>query len=189
LYEVFSRHGQIVIQPDQHTVQTKCYPVEALMRQTATDFYKWYTAEVTTRHLWALQFEVFDAPWPRKDAFLVSSGQLHYFQMLKQSIWDSFWTAFYLHGGPTPFRISIHHLVCKGAMHEVDSIPAIAVPRTPYSWPDSDTADRHAVRVLLPQGRYEVPPYKLALSKLKFVPNSLRRLGRRHRSNIYQRLN
>jgi hypothetical protein len=90
----------------------QAYPVAALMRQTSTDFYKWYTAEseATTR-VSLLRFELLDIHINAKQIFLVDGGNLRRFQTLKQSIWDSFWSTLYMNGAPPLFEISVSHLL------------------------------------------------------------------------------
>jgi hypothetical protein len=192
LYDVFSRNGQVVIRPDKGVAQEKFYPVEALMRQTPTDFYKWYTAESSaTRQITTLRFEL-DVRWHRKDTFLIPWGQLHYFRMLKQSIWDTFWIAFFLHGGPVPFMISVNHLVWNSAIHRTGYL---AAPLIPHFRPAVDaepvlgTAGRQAIRVLPSQRGLALSTYGPTLPKLKIVASRSCRSNRRHTSNIYGLLN
>lgn len=98
--------------PREDLARGQVHPVAALMRQTSTDFYKWYMAEseATTR-VSLLRFELLDVHGKAKQIFLVDGGNLRHFQMLKQSIWDSFWSTLHTNGAPPLFEISVSHLL------------------------------------------------------------------------------
>jgi hypothetical protein len=51
------------------------YPVEHLILQNSTDFYRWYTDKLGVRfQVPVLQFELLDAQWRKATAFLVAPG-------------------------------------------------------------------------------------------------------------------
>ena len=113
LYEVFLRSSRVLL-TEENIAEDKVYPVEVLMQTTSTDYYKWYTIESgATTQISLLRFEISDLYWHKRETFVIAAGDLLHFQMLKQNIWDSFWSTFFLNGAPTPFKISVSHL-CSG---------------------------------------------------------------------------
>lgn len=112
LFDIFSRNTRVLLVPSGDPARGKAYPIRALMKQTSTDFYKWYAteSEPTTR-ISLLAFEVLDIRRNEKQSFVIEAGNLLYFQSLKQNIWDSFWSSLYLNGVPPSIQISVSHLL------------------------------------------------------------------------------
>jgi hypothetical protein len=112
LFDIFLRNARVLLIQRGDVARGQVYPVAELLRQTSTDFYKWYTLEsrATTRKS-LLRFELKDVNTNAKQTFLVDGGNMRCFQMLKQSIWDSFWSILYLNGAPPLFEISVSHLL------------------------------------------------------------------------------
>lgn len=114
LVDIFSRHARVILFPNGNLAPGKVYPVGALMRQTSTDFYKWYTAESkTTTRIPVLGFKLLGLHRNVNQSFLVDAANLECFQMLKQNIWDSFWYTLYSNGAPPLFEISVSHLLAN----------------------------------------------------------------------------
>ena len=112
LFDIFSRNTRVRLVSEETLAPDKVYLVDALMRQTSTDFYKWYTkeSEATTK-ISVLVFSLLSAYRNIGETFVVCGRDLHRFQMLKQRLWDSFWLAFYLNGTPIPVEITVSHQI------------------------------------------------------------------------------
>ena len=193
LYEIFSRNCRVLLASKKRPPQDKIYPVEALVRQTSTDFYKWYTAESgAISQISALRFELLDIYWHTKGTFHVAWGDLPCFQILKQNIWDSFWSAFVLNGAPVHLKISVSHLLCDipdcgtcvptGRAIQIPPILQSSTTGLAPTLPDLPAARGHPVHPLI-----ESP----TMTQFQFVAPTTRTVRRstRHRSNIYQLLN
>jgi hypothetical protein len=111
LFQIFSRNARLLVRSKESPTEGILYPVEALMRQTSTDFYKWYTVESkAAARISVLRFLLPDCHWYDGGAVLIPGWNLSYFRLLKQTIWDSFWLRFSLNCAPTLFRIFVSHL-------------------------------------------------------------------------------
>lgn len=107
---IFSKNARALLRSKAAPTQGRIYPVEALMTQTSTDFYKWYTTESQTdTDTSVLQFHPTDVAWYSEGTFLVPGGDLYYFRLLKQIIWDSFWLTLSSNKTPTPFHVLASH--------------------------------------------------------------------------------
>jgi len=125
LFDLFSSNARLIIYPNGDIARGRAYPVGTLIRQTSTDFYKWYAAESeTTTRIAVLRFKRYDVHKDAYQTFLVDAGNLHCFQMLKQNIWDSFWCTLELDGAPPAFDIYVSHLL-TGALNDITH-PAMA---------------------------------------------------------------
>ena len=109
LFQFFSRNARLLLRSKGCPTEGILYPVEALMRQTSTDFYKWYAVESkAAAKVSVLRFKLLDCNWYDGGTILVPGGNLRYFQLLKQNIWDCFWLMSSLNC--TPFHIFVSHL-------------------------------------------------------------------------------
>jgi len=107
LLKIFSRNCQVLLGPKNTPNGYTVYPVDNIIWQHAPDFYKWYMAETGIAKVSTLTFELFDVNLKLEKAFSFPVGDLHYFQMLKQCIWDTFWVVSELNNVPGPFKILI----------------------------------------------------------------------------------
>jgi hypothetical protein len=107
LFEIFSKNAQVLLGPKERPSRKFFYPMGSLMWKNLPDFCKWYTMESGTAEVSVLRFELLDIYWQSKKVFLFPRGNLYYFQMLKQYIWDYFWVASNLNSAPPAFKILI----------------------------------------------------------------------------------
>lgn len=120
LFEIFSGNAQVLLRPKETPTRDKIYPVGSLMWQNLPGFCKWYTKESGTTEESVLRFELLDIYWQPKKVFLFPGGNLYYFQVLKQYIWDYFWVASNLNSAPSTFRILI-----RAVGHVTSEAPAM----------------------------------------------------------------
>jgi hypothetical protein len=78
------------------------------MWQALHAFYKWYSEAGGPHEPVPLRFELKDVDWQSERSFIVPPGEDHHFKVLKQYIWDLFWTSSNIKGGPILFRVSIN---------------------------------------------------------------------------------
>jgi hypothetical protein len=124
-FRIFSKNAQVLLRSKPTPTQGRIYPVEALMTQTSADFYKWYTAaSETDTGASVTKFHLMDAAWYSEGTFLVPGGDLQYFQLLKQIIWNSFWLTLSSNKTSTPFHVLGSH----GDNIQYDSWQAMKLP-------------------------------------------------------------
>jgi hypothetical protein len=112
-FRIFLANTRLLLRSRQTPDKVVLYAMEALMTQTSTDFYKWYTVESqAAAKVSVLAFTLLDSQWC-DGAILVPGGNLRDFRLLKQAIWDSFWLTFSLKSPPTPFHVYASHLPDK----------------------------------------------------------------------------
>jgi hypothetical protein len=142
LYEIFSRSGRVLL-PEKNLAEDKAYPVEVLMWRTSTDYYKWYTIESeATTQISLLRFEISDLHWHGRETFVIAAGDLLHFQILKQNIWDSFWSTFFWNGAPTPFKISVSHLFSGVPGYDTRILTRCSTQTTPFLHHSGSSAGR-----------------------------------------------
>ncbi|KAE9368700.1 hypothetical protein N431DRAFT_415338 [Stipitochalara longipes BDJ] len=105
--EQFTKNAR-VIPPATQLYTSQCvYPIGVIMWQSLPDFYKWYMETTGSTEIGPLRFELIDVKWQTERVLIVPEGDVSYFRTLKQYVWDLFWVASNLNGGPSLFQVSI----------------------------------------------------------------------------------
>ena len=107
LFEIFSRNCAVYLEPRQPATQNQAYPIDVIIWRHSSDFYNWYRGETRIINGLALRFELFDAVEKLGEASPVPEGNIHYFQRVKQWIWDSFWAASKASDMPVPLKVLV----------------------------------------------------------------------------------
>ena len=107
LIQTFIISAAVLLRPDQTSTREENYPASIIMWRTLVGFYEWYITETRTAEISVLKFSLLDVPWQLEKDFLLYEGDKPCFGSLKQYIWDCFWAASNMNGGPARFRILI----------------------------------------------------------------------------------
>jgi len=134
--EQFTKNARVIPPATQRSTSQCVYPAGVIMWQNLPDFYKWYTETTGSTAIGPLSFELIDVKWQTKKAYVVPEGDVNHFRSLKQYVWDLFWVASNLNGGPSLFQVSISSHQSHGAT--ISSQPSVwksinsthALPRT-----------------------------------------------------------
>jgi hypothetical protein len=107
LIETFTQHAKVIAPTRDASLAVELQPIGVIMWQALPSFYKWYSEFVGPYEHGPLRFELKDVDWQSEKSFVVPPDKANYYRTLKQYIWDLFWTASNLKGGPTLFRVVI----------------------------------------------------------------------------------
>jgi len=151
LFRIFSRNTRLLLKSKQSLDAGILYSVEALMTQTSTDFYKWYTVESkAATKISVLRFKLLDCDWYAGETILVSGGNLCQFQLLKQLIWDYFWLTFSWECAPFLFHVYVSHLpdnvIAFETMAVISAQPHMENPTTVHNSSFQDPRPPHVER-------------------------------------------
>ena len=113
--EQFTKKARVIPPATQRSTSQCVYPIGVIMWQSLPDFYKWYTETIGLTGIGPLRFELIDVKWQTEKAFVVPEGDLNCFRTLKQYVWDLFWVASNLNGGPSLFQVTISPYQPRGA--------------------------------------------------------------------------
>jgi hypothetical protein len=107
LIETFTQHAKVIAPTRDVSQSVEMQPIGVIMWQSLPSFYKWYSEFVGPYEHGPLRFELKDVDWQSERSFVVPPDKANYYRTLKQYIWDLFWTASNMKGGPTLFRVVI----------------------------------------------------------------------------------
>ena len=146
--------------PDVST-QPKFFAIRAIMCCPVRAFYEWYSQVSSSRNGLLLRFELSDLTCQNENGFIISEDQPDSFGLLKQYIWDMFWTESHLRGALEVFTITV-----EPYLPSLNYLPhhENQTPRTPISPPT--TSQTRPVR----SANEPKPPPPLPDTKL---PNEL----------------
>ena len=92
--------------PDVST-QPEFFAIRAIMCYPVRAFYEWYSQDSSSRNSLLLRFELSDLTCQNENGFIISEDQPDSFGLLKQYIWDMFWTESHLRGALEFFTITV----------------------------------------------------------------------------------
>ncbi|PMD60269.1 uncharacterized protein K444DRAFT_612844 [Hyaloscypha bicolor E] len=103
--EVFTRNGDVLLQ-SRTLIGYKVYPMEFIMWPKLRDFHRWYMTETGTTDVLHLRIEMYNAESKLENIFVISRDNAHHLPVLRQYIWDFFWTASSLNNTST-FKVVV----------------------------------------------------------------------------------
>jgi len=107
LMETFTQNAKVITPTRDASQSVDMQPIGVIMWQALPSFYKWYSEFVGPYEHGPLRFELKDVDWQSERSFVVPPDKANYYRTLKQYIWDLFWTASNMKGGPTLFRVVV----------------------------------------------------------------------------------
>jgi hypothetical protein len=107
LIETFTQNAKVIAPTRDASQSVEMQPIGIIMWQALPSFYKWYSEFVGPYEHGPLRFELKDVDWQSERSFVVPPDKANYYRTLKQYIWDLFWTALNMKGGPALFRVVI----------------------------------------------------------------------------------
>ncbi len=105
--ECFVQNTTVLLPVPTYDKEGSAHPVNVIMWQNLSDFYKWYADIARVNDVGALMFELLDVHWQEEKSFVVPEGSVDYFRTIKQYIWHLYWLAMEINKKPLSFRILI----------------------------------------------------------------------------------
>jgi hypothetical protein len=117
--------------------EPRFYHIRTIMLSGLEKFFKWYSQISSSQGQPLLRFELVDLTCKSEKGFIISEYDPNSFRLLKQYIWDSFWSESRTRGRLQVFTIRIepYQLGFNAVSHRKDPSPA-----TPTSLPSATPA-------------------------------------------------
>ena len=90
-WDVFARNTRVLLESKG---RVKIYHMKTIMKMNLPEVFAWYTMEAGAAIESVLMLELLDNNGQPAKTFRISRGDLSYFQLVKQTIWDTFWKLF-----------------------------------------------------------------------------------------------
>lgn len=129
LTSTFDKIARISIEtpksPDKRA-SLRFFPIRAIMSCELRLFFKWYSHTSSSDGQCLLRFELVDVTCQSEKGFIISENQPDSFRLLKQYIWDMFWTESHIRGPLEVFTVTIEPYLplLNNISRPEDSIPS-----------------------------------------------------------------
>jgi hypothetical protein len=121
LMAIFNKIARVSIRTSvllkEPTGPTRLFPIGAIMWQKLSTFCKWYSQASSIPDHCLLTFELVDVTLRKEKRFIISENYPDAYRLLKQYIWDMFFTELHFRGTLDAFTVSIE--------------PSLPLPNTP----------------------------------------------------------